>query len=173
MSLRRVLWLGLEAVALVACLVAAIGLTDALRHLPGPGVALALPLRETGHDDRASLFVIAGCSAVVFGLAALALALARPAGRPLHGALLRLPFVLAGALAIQALSLQLVRQASLGLDWNGALRSAGPFAMTLGAVVGIATAGLVASSDRGMHRPPNERPVEGRSGATPVVKIAP
>jgi hypothetical protein len=170
-SLRRVLWLGLEAVALVACLVASIGLTDALRHVPGPAVALALPLRETGHDDRASLFVIAGCSALVFGLAALALA--RTAGRPLRAALLRLPFVLAGTLAIQALSLQLVRQASLGLDWNGALRSAGPFAMTLGAIVGIASAGLVASSDRGMRHPSNERPVEGRSGATPVVKIAP
>jgi|1186.fasta_scaffold353213_2 hypothetical protein len=171
MIVRRVSWLGIEAIALVACLLASVGLSDALRHLPGPGVALALPLRETGHGDRASLLVVAGCSAVVFGLAALALA--RSAGHPLRGALLRGPVVLACALAAQALSLELVRQASLGFDWAGALRSASPFATTLGAVLGIAAADFASSSDRGMRHRPNERPVEGRSGGTPVVKIAP
>lgn len=171
MTVRRVSWLVIETIALVACLLASIGLTDALRHLPGPGVALALPLRETGHDDRASLLVVAGCSAVVFGLASLALA--RTAGHRLRGALVRGPVVLACALAVQALSLQLVRQASLGFDWDGALRSLGPFATTVGAVVGIATAQLASSSDRGMRLRPNERPVEGPSGSTPVVKIAP
>ena len=77
------------------------------------------PLRETGHDDRASLLVVAGCSAVVFGLAALALG--RATVHPLRGALLRAPVVLCGALVLQAVSLELVRQATLGLDWNAAL----------------------------------------------------
>jgi hypothetical protein len=171
MTMRRGLWLVLEAIALVACLVASIGLTDALRHVPGPSLALALPLRETGHDDRASLLVVAGCAAVVFGLAALALG--RAAVHPLRGALLRALAVLCGALVLQAVSLELVRQATLGLDWNGALGSPGPYATAVGALLGIAAARLPVSSDRRMRHGPNERPVEGRSSARPVVKIAP
>jgi hypothetical protein len=169
--MRRGLWLVLEVIALLACLVASTGLTDALRHVPGPSIALALPLRETGHDDRASLLVVAGCAAAVFGLAALALG--RAALHPLRGALLRTPAVLCAALALQAVSLELVRQATLGLDWNAALRSPGPYVTALGALLGIATAGLLVSSDRRMRHGPNERPVEGRSSPTPVVKIAP
>jgi len=169
--MRRGLWLVLEVIALLACLVASTGLTDALRHVPGPSIALALPLRETGHDDRASLLVVAGCAGAVFGLAALALG--RAALHPLRGALLRTPAVLCAALALQAVSLELVRQATLGLDWNAALRSPGPYVTALGALLGIATAGLLVSSDRRMRHGPNERPVEGRSSPTPVVKIAP
>jgi hypothetical protein len=169
--MRRGLWLVLEAIALVACLVAATGLTDALRHVPGPSIALALPLRETGHDDRASLLVVAGCSAVVFGLEALALG--RATVHPLRGALLRAPVVLCGALVLQAVSLELVRQATLGLDWNAALLSPGPYVTALGALLGIATSAVLTSSDRRMRHGPNERPVEGRSSATPAVKIAP
>jgi hypothetical protein len=169
--MRRGLWLVLEVITLLACLVASTGLTDALRHVPGPSIALALPLRETGHDDRASLLVVAGCAGAVFGLAALALG--RAALHPLRGALLRTPAVLCAALALQAVSLELVRQATLGLDWNAALRSPGPYVTALGALLGIATAGLLVSSDRRMRHGPNERPVEGRSSPTPVVKIAP
>ncbi len=96
MMLRRASRLVLEAAALAAGLVASVGLTDALRGLPGPSLALALPLRETGHDDRASLLVVVGCSALLFGLAARALGGERP--QPARGALVRAAIVLAGAL---------------------------------------------------------------------------
>jgi hypothetical protein len=43
----------------------------------------------------------------------------------------------------------------------------------LGALLGIATSAVLVSSDRRMRHGPNERPVEGRSSATPAVKIAP
>jgi hypothetical protein len=170
-TLRRGLRLALEAVALVAGVPASIGLTDALRGLPGPSLALALPLRETGHDDRASLLVVAGCSALVFGLAARALGAEHR--RPALGALARAAIVLAGALALQAVSLELVRQATLGLDWGAALRSPAPYASSLGALLGIAAGRLVPSSDRRMRPGPKQRPVEGRSSTEPLVKIAP
>ena len=170
MMLRRGLRLLLEAAALAVCLPASIGLTDALRGLPGPSLALALPLRETGHDDRASLLVVVGCSALVFGLAARALG-----GEHRHlwrGALVRAAVVLAGALALQAVSLELVRQATLGLDWEAALRSPAPYVTALGALLGFAAADRVPSSDRRVRPGPKERPVEGRSSAEALVKIA-
>ena len=126
MMLRRASRLVLEAAALAAGLVASVGLTDALRGVPGPSLALALPLRETGHDDRASLLVVVGCSALLFGLAARALGGERP--QPARGALVRAAVVLAGALTLQAVSLELVRQATLGFDWEAALRSPAPYA---------------------------------------------
>ena len=169
--LRRRLRFVLEAAALAVGLPAAIGLTDALRGLPGPSIALALPLRETGHDDRASLLVIAGCSALVFGLAARALGGERP--QPVLGALVRATVVLAGGLALQAVSLELVRQATLGFDWEAALRSPAPYVTAIGALVGIAAARRAPSSDRRIRPGPKERPVEGRSSAEALVKIAP
>jgi hypothetical protein len=166
---RSSLRLALEAIAIGCGLVASIGLTDALRRLPGPGLALALPLRETGHQDRASVVVVAGTSAVVFGLLAVALGPARR--HRLRAALLRAAGVLACALALQALSLELVRQASFGLDWSGALGSPAPFACALGALLGIGAAGTASSSIRRMRPGPNERPVEGRSSATATLKV--
>ncbi len=171
MMLRRASRLVLEAAALAAGLVASVGLTDALRGLPGPSLALALPLGETGHDDRASLLVVVGCSALLFGLAACALGGERP--QPARGALVRAAIVLAGALTLQAVSLELVRQATLGFDWQAALRSPAPYASAVGALLGIAAAGWVPSSDRRIRPGPKERPVEGRSGAQSLVKIAP
>ena len=170
MRARRTLGGLIQAIAIPAALFASIGLTDGLRRLPGPSLALALPLRETGHDDRASLLVVAGVAALVFGLVALAVGSAPR--HPLRTALLRSAAVLGAALALQAVSLQLVRQASLGLDWSGALRSPAPFVCAFGALLGIWAAGAAASSsDRRMQPGPKERPVEGRSGATPLVKI--
>ena len=169
MTARGTFRLLIEAGAIPIGLLASIGLIDALRRLPGPSLALALPLRETGHDDRASFVVVAGVSAVVFGLAGLALGSARR--RPLRAALLRSAAVLGAALCLQAVSLQLVRQASLGLDWAGALRSPAPFTCALGVLLGIWAAGSVSSSDRRIRPGPKERPVEGRAGTSPAVKI--
>ena len=169
MSARRGLHYLAEAIAVPAGLAASLGLIDALRSLPGPGLALALPLRETGHQDRASLAVVAMVFALVFGLAALELAPA-PA-HPLRGALVRATALLGCALVLQAVSLQLVRQASLGLDWSGALGSAAPFVCALGALLGGVAAGPLTSSDRWRRPGPKERPVEGGSGPLPIGKI--
>jgi hypothetical protein len=165
---RGLLWLG-EAIAIPAGLASSLGLIDALRTLPGPSLALALPLRETGHDDRASIVVVALVFALVFGLAALALGARGP--HAARTAVMRTAALLAGALILQAVSLQLVRQASLGLDWRGALGSPAPFVCALGALLGIAAAEWCASSDRWRRPGPQERPVDGASGALLAGKI--
>ena len=158
-----------RVIAVPLGLAASLGLIDVLRGVPGPSLALALPLRETGHDDRASVLVVVCACALVFGLLALAL---EPARRPSPAvALLEATGVLACALVLQAVSLQLVRQATLGLDWHAALVSPAPFACALGALAGSGAAALVASSDRWRRPGPQERPVEGRSAAPPLAKI--
>ena len=134
MSPARALRLLGEGVALVLALAASLGLFDALRSLPGPRLALALPLRETGHGDRVSILVVVAVPVVVFALAAL-LVDASPR-HPRRTALWRAAGVLAGALALQAASLQLVLQASSGFDWAGALASPAPYVCALGALLG-------------------------------------
>jgi hypothetical protein len=166
---RRGLAIVARALAIPVGVAASLGLIDALRSLPGPALALALPLRETGHQDRASIAVVAGAFVVVFGLTALALGPRRE--HPLRTALLCATAVLACELALQAVSLELVRQASLGLDWAGALASPAPLVCALGALLGSATVGLTTSSDRRMRPGRKERPVEGGSGALPLAKI--
>jgi hypothetical protein len=168
-SVRRNLLRLAELIAIPAGLAASLGLIDALRSLPGPALALALPLRETGHADRAPVLVVAIAFALVFGLAALAL---RPVdGHRVHDAILRAVALLGCALVLQALSLQLVRQASFGFDWRGALGSPSPYVGALGALAGMAAAGLAASSDRWRRPGLKERPVDGGSHAVPAVKI--
>ena len=95
------------------------------------------------------------------------------APQPVLGALVRATVVLAVRLALQAVSLELVRQATLGFDWEAALRSPAPYVSAIGALVGIAAAGRAPSSDRRIRPGPKERPVEGRSSAEALVKIAP
>jgi hypothetical protein len=170
MSVRRALQVVAELIAIPAGLVVSLGLIDALRSLPGPGLPLALPLRETGHQDRASLAVVVVVFALVFGL--VALALEWPHAHRLYVALARAAALLACALVLQAVSLQLVRQASLGLDWSAALGSAAPWVCALAALLGSALAGRAASSDRWSRPGPKERPVEGASAPLPAAKIA-
>ena len=76
------------------------GLTDPLRGLPGPGLALALPLREAGHDGRASparrrRLLWRSCSAFLPARSARA-----PAARPRRPG--RAPSRSAGPLTLQA-----------------------------------------------------------------------
>jgi hypothetical protein len=167
--LRRGLSALARTLAIPLGVAAALGLIDALRSLPGPGIALALPLRETGHGDRASVVVVIGAFALVFGLIACVLD-PRPR-RARRAALVQAAAVLACALALQALSLQLVLQASFGFDWPGALDSVAPFACALGALCGIAAAGALPSSDRRISPGQEEHPVEGPPEATPLVRI--
>jgi hypothetical protein len=166
MTARRGLRMLAEAVAMPVGLVVSLGLVDALRSLPGPGLALALPLRETGHQDRAPLVVVAGVFALVFGLAALALEPPRP-----RTALLRAVWLLGCALALQAVSLQLVREASFGMDWHGAAGSAAPYVFALAALIGSTAAAQAASSDRWTRAGPHEGPVEGGSAVLQAGKI--
>jgi hypothetical protein len=109
--------------------------------------------------------VIAGVFALVFGLAG---ALEPPRART---ALLRSAWLLVCALAVQAVSLQLIRQASFGLDWRGAAGSAAPYVCALAALIGSAAGGRAASSDRRSLTGPQEGPVEGPSQALPAGKI--
>jgi hypothetical protein len=165
---RALLALG-RAIAIPLGLAASLGIVDVLRGVPGPSLALALPLRETGHDDRASVLVVVLACALVFGLLALAL---EPARRPAPGiAVLEAIGVLVCALALQAVSLQLIRQATLGVDWRAAILSPAPYACALGALAGSGAAALVASSDRWRRPGPKEHPVEGRSAVSPLAKI--
>jgi hypothetical protein len=169
MTARRSLAALGRALAIPLGVAAALGLVDALRSLPGPGIALALPLRETGHDDRASLAVVVAAFALVFGLAALALD--PPRRRRKLAAPLRALIVLGSALALQAVSLQLVRQATLGFDWAGALGSPAPFVCAFGALCGIVAVELAPSSDRGRGAGHEEHPVEGPSPVPPLARI--
>ncbi len=169
MSLRRTLAALGRALAIPLGVAASLGLVDALRSFPGPGIALALPLRETGHDDRASIVVAVAAFALVFGLAELVLD--RPRGRPGLTLPLRALAILACALALQAMSLQLVRQATLGFDWSGALGSPAPFVCAFGALCGIAAVRAARSSDRGSRAGQDEHPVEGPSAVPPLARI--
>jgi hypothetical protein len=165
---RRVISVLVEIVAVPLGLIVALGLTDGLRDLPGPRLALALPLRETGHADRASVFLVACAPALVFAL----IALARGRRPSAPAGLLRALAVLAGALTLQAISIQLVRQASFGFDWNAAAGSSPPYVDALGALGGTLLAGRVAASfDRWRRHGLEERPVGGIPAAPPLVKI--
>jgi hypothetical protein len=168
MSARRALQELAGILAIPLGLVVALGLIDALRWVPGPDIALALPLRETGHADGAAILVVICVPAAVF---ALIVALA-PRHRPSAiAAVLRSAGVYACALALQAISLQLVRQASFGFDWGAAAGSAAPAVCALGALAGTAGACLAASSDRWRRRGLEERPVGGTPAAPPLAKI--
>ena len=168
MTTRRALRRFAEILAIPLGLVVALGLIDALRWVPGPELALALPLRETGHADGAAILVVGCVPAAVFGL----LVALAPGHRPsVAAAVLRSAGVYACALALQAISLQLVRQASIGFDWHAAAGSTAPAVCALGALAGTAGACRAASSDRWRRRGLQERPVGGSSDAAPLAKI--
>jgi hypothetical protein len=168
MTPRRALAVLAEIVAIPLGVVVSLGLMDAFRQLPGPRLALALPLRETGHADGVSILVVVCAPAAVFALG-VALAPARRPSAP--AALLRALGVLACALVLQALSLQLVRQASSGFDWRAAAASSPPYVCALAALGGTLLASAAASSDRWRRAGLEERPVGGGPAAPPLAKI--
>ena len=150
---------------------ASLGLIDALRSLPGPGVALALPLRETGHDDRASVIVVVGAFAVVFGLIACALdPRPPPAARARRSC--RRAAVLACALALQA-RLAPARAPGQLRPRLGAARSTRRRRSRARSARSAASpcAGALPSSDRRRRPGQEEHPVEGAPEAPPLAKI--
>jgi hypothetical protein len=135
--LRRVLLFPIAA--------AAYGWQDHVRTLPGPRIALALPLQEPGHHASASIL---GVVAVWLAAFAIATAIAPPRRLPRPaGALLRGGATFALMIVVQAMSLQLVRQATLGFAWHAALTSATPYiAGTCAAIATLAFTGRPATA---------------------------
>jgi hypothetical protein len=126
---------------------AAYGWQDRVRTLPGPRVALALPLEEPGHHASASIL---GVTAIWLAAFAIATVIAPPRRLPrLAGALLRGVVTFALMIVVQGVSLELVRQATLGFAWQAALAGATPY--IAGACAVIATlvfTGLPATATR-------------------------
>ena len=119
----------LRALIPIPLLVAAYGWQDMLLRLPGPKLPLAMPLRETG--GQADVPVI-GFFAVWVISAALVTRIAPPRRLdPFVSGIIRGALTFAVLLPIQALSIQLVRQAETGFDWTAALRSPGPWLSAL------------------------------------------
>ena len=168
MSARRALRAVAAVLAVPLGVIVALGLMDILRSVPGPSLALTLPLRETGHDDGVSVFVVLGVSALVFALVS---ALADGRREAPVTAVARALGALAFALTLQAVSLQLVRQATMGFAWGAAAGSLAPYVCACGALLGTVAAQAVASSDRWMRRGLAERPVDGPTKAPPLAKI--
>ena len=116
---------------------AAYGWQDRLRGLPGPRVPLVLPLRDAGHQSAVPLAGLALLWLLAFAAAA---RLARPQ-RVLLSAGVRAALAFAAVLALQAVSLQLVRQATVGFEWRAAAATAVPWLVAACAVVGTVGAG--------------------------------
>ncbi len=127
---------------LVPIFAAAYGWQDRLHGLPGPRSELALPLREPSHQAAVPLIGLVVVWLAAFAIAALVVPV-RVLPRPL-AALVRGLVTFASIAVLQAVSLQLVRQATMGFAWHAALTTALPF------IAGIcaAVATLVASPPR-------------------------
>jgi hypothetical protein len=117
-------WTARRVVA-VFVFAAAYGAQDLVRSVPGPQVPLALPLRETGHAAGVPLVAFLALWLVAFALAA---RLAPPLrAHPALVVAVRALVALGAMLVVQAVSFELVRQATLGLDWRAAVASASPW----------------------------------------------
>ena len=102
-------------------IVAGYGLLDLCRGAPGAPIALALPLRETGHADGVSWLALIAVWLLTFALASLVSPATR--SRAVTLACLRAGLTLAILMVVQAVSVQLVRQATFGFDWATAASS--------------------------------------------------
>jgi hypothetical protein len=130
---------------LVPILAAAYGWQDLLRGLPGPRVDLVLPLREPSHQDAVPMIGLVAVWFAAFALAAYVVPV-RVLPRTL-AALLRGVLTFGLILALQALSLQLVRQATTGFAWHEAFATALP--LIAGVCAAVAT--FVATPRRRAH----------------------
>lgn len=137
----------LRRVLIIPITAAAYGWQNHVRTLPGPRIALALPLQEPGHHASASIL---GVTAVWLAAFAIATAIAPPRRLPRPaGALLRGVVTFALMIVVQAVSLELVRQATLGFAWHAALTSATPY--IAGACAAIATLAFAGRSATASH----------------------
>jgi hypothetical protein len=147
--------------------IAAVGLIARFRTLPGPSVGLALPLQATGHLDGASLSAIVAAAVLLFGLAALVVRI--PPGRVAIDAAVRSILVAAWSLTLEAMSLQLTSQASLGFDWGGAVSSPTPWLFATSAL--LATAGIGAMSSNRSRRAGLTPRVDGCAAQTRAASV--
>jgi hypothetical protein len=118
---------------LLPIVAAAYGWQIRLRTLPGPRIELTLPLQEPSHHAAVS---VAGLVLVWAGAFALA-AVVAPVRRlpPALAALERGAATCALLVVLQALSIELVREATLGFAWHAALATPAPY------VAGVCAAG--------------------------------
>ena len=155
-------------VLVVLLIIAGLGLIDLARAIPGPRIPLVLPLRETGHADGVSFLALVAVWLGVFAVAALL----APARRSHVAtiALARAGLAFAVLLPVQAVSVQLVRQASFGFDWSAAVGS--PSIFIAAACAFVATLACTParpgrmparSSDRTADGDAAKRPGEGRT----------
>ncbi len=126
-----------RVVLALAVVAAAYGWQDRLRGLPGPRLSLVLPLRDAGHQSAVPLVGMAVLWLLAFAAAA---RLARPR-RVLLSAGVRAALAFAAVLVLQAVSLQLVRQATVGFQWQAAAATAAPWLVAACAVVATVAAG--------------------------------
>jgi hypothetical protein len=163
---------GLRAVAAVAitipCVLAGSGLVDLVRGAPGPRVALTLPLRETGHADGVSFAALIIVWLLVFGLAAMLAPRTRLRVSTLAG--IRAGLTVAMLVGVQAISLQLVRQATFGFQWAAALRSPSVYIAAVCALLATVACApprlsrtAPVSPDRGVADDPGKGSTEGRA----------
>jgi hypothetical protein len=110
---------------LLPIVAAAYGWQDRVRGLPGPRSALALPLREPSHQAAVPLIGLVAVWLAAFAIAAYVVPV-RVLARPL-AALVRGVLTVAVIVALQAVSIELVRQATMGFAWNAALATATPY----------------------------------------------
>ena len=120
----KLLLVAARRLLLVPLVAAAYGWQDVLRGLPGPRVALVLPLREPSHQAGVPLLGLLAVWLLAFAIAARVVPV-RVLGRA-PAALVRGGITFAVLVVVQAVSLELVREATLGLDWGAALVSAAP-----------------------------------------------
>jgi hypothetical protein len=145
---------------------AGLGLILQFRTLPGPRIGMMLPLQSTSHRDGASLVAIGAATLVLFGLATCVLPVRR--GRIAIESAVRAVLVFAWALAIQAVSMQLIGQTTFGFDWGAAVHTSSPWLFAASAL--LATAG-VASSNRLMRSKPAAHLVDGSAAQVHATSI--
>jgi hypothetical protein len=146
---------------LVPIFAAAYGWQDRLRGVPGPRVALALPLREPSHQAAAPLVGLIAIWLAAFAIAALVVPV-RVLPRSL-AALLRGVVTFTSIVALQALSIELVRQAAVGFAWHAALTTATP--LIAGVCAAVAT--VVVSPGRGGAVLAEDGPAAASAGPAP------
>jgi hypothetical protein len=154
---------GARRLLLVPIVAAAYGWQDRVRGLPGPRIGLTLPLHEPSHQASVPLLGLLAVWLAAFAIAAVVVPV-RVVPRPL-AALLRGVVTFAVICTLQAISLELVRQATMGFAWQAALTTAAP--AIAGACAAVAT--LVATPRRRALAPDAGSVVETSSPRTPVL----
>jgi hypothetical protein len=173
--MSHIVWAARRLMVL-ALLAAAYGWQDRVRGVPGPRVQLVLPLQEPSHQASVSLLGLVAVWLAAFAIAAML--------APARRLPLRIISVVRGCmtfllvLLVQAVSIELVREAAFGFAWHAALSGATPY--VAGACAAFATLivtplrmrasaatslAVVATTDAPSRRPRVLRPFRSRQAS--------